>query len=116
MRAGLRAELRERGHDALGARDLTEALREIRPTSDRGPVGLVVIDQSTLGEVMTVDALEQLRARVSDLPVVLIAPGNRETAEGDWTTVLRRPISIGDIADFVRRLIPDAPSASPLDD
>ena len=115
MRVGLRAELRERGYDALGARDLSEAVREIRPTRDRGPVGLVLVDQSTLGDASAVETLERLRARVGSVAVVLIAPGNRKAAGGDWTAVLRRPISIGEIADQVHRIIPDR-SDGPIDD
>jgi hypothetical protein len=115
VRAGLRGELRERGFDAVGARDAAEATRYGRPEQDRGPVGLVLVDQASLGDDAERGSWDQVRARLGSPPVVLIGYGNREPAEGDWTAVLRRPLSIGDIADYVERLIPTARSRTPLD-
>ena len=116
MRAGLRAELRERGFDAVGARDLAEAARYARPVGGRGPVGLVLVDQLSLGDELDAHVLERLRDRLGAPLTVLVAPGNREAASGDWTAVLRRPISIGEIADYVGRVIPNARADAPLDD
>ena len=116
MRAGLRAELRERGFDAVGARDLAEAARYARPFGGRGPVGLLVVDQVSLGDELDARALERLRGRLGAPPTVLVAAGNREAASGDWTAVLRRPITIGEIADYVGRVIPNARADAPLDD
>ena len=116
MRAGLRAELRERGFDAVGARDLAEAARYARPVGGRGPVGLLVVDQVSLGDELDARALERLRGRLGAPPTVLVAAGNREAASGDWTAVLRRPITIGEIADYVGRVIPNARADAPLDD
>ena len=115
MRAGIRAELRERGYDAVGARDTAGALRYARPDVERGPVGLVLVDQTALGNEVAAGMLERLRARLSKPPVALIAPGNRAPAEGDWAAVLRRPISVGEIADFVERLMPDGHGSGPID-
>ena len=116
LRAGLRGELRERGYDAVGARDLDEAARTSRPQAGRGPVKLVLVDQLSLGDTLDASAGQRLRRAAWEAPVVLIAPRNRTAADGEWTDVLRRPISIGDIADYVERILPDQHAAEPLDE
>ena len=115
LRAGLRAELRERGYDAVGARDVPEALASGRPDPDRGPVALILVDQEALGSEIGAGMLTRVQARLGSPAVVLIAPGNRQAAEGDWATVLRRPLTIGEIADHVQRAMPEARAAGPLD-
>jgi len=47
-RALLRAALREAGYDAVGTRNLGTAQRTQSDEPDRGPVRLVVVDQSSL--------------------------------------------------------------------
>ena len=116
LRAGLRGELRERGYDAVGARDLEEARRTARPEPGRGPVRLVLIDQSSLGDGLDSKAVRELRRAIWDAPVVLIAPGNRREAEGEWADVLRRPVSIGEIADYVVGVLPESHTTGPLDE
>jgi hypothetical protein len=92
-RALLRADLREAGYDAVGTRNLSSAQR-IRPEEpDRGPVRLVVVDQSALGE-----AGDDQLAR----PTVA-SPG------GTWRRVLRRPVSVGEIVDAAQTLLPLPP-------
>jgi ActR/RegA family two-component response regulator len=115
LRAGLRGELRERGYDAVGARNLEEAIRVARPEAGRGPVRLVLVDQSSLGDEVDADAIERLRQVTWQAPVLLIAPGNRQAARGSWTAVIRRPITVGDIADTAARILPDGHAAGPLD-
>jgi DNA-binding response OmpR family regulator len=116
LRAGLRGELRERGYDAVGARDLVEAIRVARPEPGRGPVRLVLVDQSSLGDELDSGAVHELRRAIWNAGVVLIAPGNRKEADGAWTDVLRRPISVGEIADYVARVLPSAHAHGPIDE
>ena len=115
LRAGIRAELRERGYDAVGARDVPDALRCARPEPDRGPVALILVDQAALGAEVSAGLLERVLVRLGRPPAVLIAPGNRPPAEGTWSAVLRRPISIGDIVAFVQRQLPGSHADAPLD-
>jgi hypothetical protein len=116
LRVGLRAELRERGYDAVGARDVPEALRYDGPNSDRGPVALILVDQDALGDDVSSAMLKRVLVRLGQPPVALIAPGNRPPAEGEWAAMLRRPIAVGDIVEFVRQRLPDAHADVPLDD
>jgi len=116
LRAGLRGELRERGYDAVGARDLVEAIRVARPEPGRGPVRLVLLDQSSLGDELSADGVRELRRAIRDAPAALIAPGNRRKADGEWAAVLRRPITVGEIADYVARVLPSAHSHGPIDE
>jgi DNA-binding response OmpR family regulator len=115
LRAGLRAELRERGYDAVGARDVAEALGFGRPDPDRGPVALILVDQEALGSELAVSMLARVQARLGSPSLVLIAPGNRQAAQGDWAAVLRRPLTIGEIADHVQRAMPEGRAPGPLD-
>ena len=116
LRAGLRGELRERGFDAVGARDLGEATRVARPERGRGPVGLVVVDQASLGAEPRVDAVNALRRATWQARLVLLAPRNRKAADGPWTDILRRPITVGDIADYISQILPDEHADGPIDD
>ena len=115
LRAGVRGELRERGYDAVGARDLEETLRIARPEPGRGPVRLVLVDQGSLGDELDPAAVHELRRATWNAPVVLVAPGNRREAEGPWTDVLRRPISVGEIVKYVERVLPNSHATGPLD-
>jgi len=116
LRAGLRGELRERGYDAVGARDFGEADRASRPEPGRGPVGLVLVDQASLGAELDADAVDRLHRATGRARLVLIAPRNRKQAEGPWTDVLRRPITVGDIANYIARILPDEHAAGPIDE
>jgi DNA-binding NtrC family response regulator len=118
-RAGLRAELRAAGYDAVGARDLFEALVAYpRDAPGRGAVALLVIDQDAIeregGEGPTL--LERLHARHGRPPIILLAHATRAAPAGPWTTVLRRPVTVGAIVDAVRALVPLPASAPPLDE
>ena len=116
LRAGLRGELRERGYDAVGARDLGEAVHESRPQPGRGSVGLVLVDQASLGTELEAEAVDRLHRATWRARLVLIAPRSRKEAEGPWTDVLRRPITVGDIADYIARILPDEHAAGPIDE
>jgi hypothetical protein len=106
-RALLRAELRERGYDAAGARDLLEALSE--DESAEGPVRLLLIDQEALGEgdpQLLHDLLARLVRHHPSAVVVLLAGTMHKEPEGPWQQVLRRPMSISDIVTAVQRVVP----------
>jgi len=114
-RAGLRAELRERGVDAVGARDVPGALTAGRPDPERGPVRLLVVEQDALGDALAAGMLGRVRQRLGNPPVMLLAHATRATPAGDWAVVLRRPVSIGEIVAAVLRLLPDFETGGPLD-
>ncbi len=91
-RAMLRAELIERGYDAVGyitVRDAIDALPERRPEA-------IVVDLR--GQpVPLVERLLKL-----SVPVVIVGgvPEINDLPDREWI-VLRRPVSIGEIADAV---------------
>jgi hypothetical protein len=88
----LRAELIERGYDAVGyitVRDAIDALPERRPDA-------IVVDLR--GQpIPVVERLLKL-----GVPIVIVGgvPEINDLPDGEWT-VLRRPVSIGEIADAV---------------
>jgi hypothetical protein len=113
-RALLRATLREIGYDAIGTRTVKGARVLLLSGEGRGPVRLILIDQDALTEDSQGD-LEMLR-RASDAPFVLLAPATRRASEGDWTGVLRRPLTVGELAQAIERLVPLSPAARrPID-
>ena len=104
-RALLRAELRERGYDALGARNLGEAMRYPAAAPERASVRLVVIDQDALAGVdegLVTSVLERHAGPV----VVLLARGGTIPSAGPWQRVIRRPVSIAGIVHAVLELLP----------
>jgi CheY-like chemotaxis protein len=116
-RALLRAELRESGYDAVGARDLLEALG----TGSEGPepVRLILLDQEALAagdaELLR-DLLDRLRERHPGASLVLLAGTTHKAPDGPFEQVLRRPMSIDDIVRAIERVVPLPPEARhPLD-
>jgi hypothetical protein len=103
-RALLRAALREAGYDAAGTRSLDGARRLGQPEAGRGAVGLIVLGQEAVTPADQPD-LERLR-HATQAPILLVAPAGREVADGPWTRVVRRPVSIGELVHAVERLIP----------
>ena len=77
---------------------------------------LVVVDQLSLGGGIEADAVDRLHRATWRARLVLIAPANRRESEGPWTDILRRPIAVGDIADYISRLLPDEDSTGPVDE
>jgi hypothetical protein len=113
-RALLRAALREVGYDAIGTRTVKGARVLLLSGEGRGPLRLILIDQDALTEDAHGD-LEMLR-RGSGAPLVLLAPATRRVSEGGWTGVLRRPLTVGELAQAVERLVPLSPAARrPID-
>ena len=113
-RALLRAALREVGYVAIGRRTVRGARTLLTSGEGRGPVRLILLDQDALTEDAQGD-LEMLR-RDSDAPLVLLAPATRRVSEGGWTGVLRRPLTVGELAQAIERLVPLSPAARrPID-
>lgn len=90
----LRAELIERGFDAVGFIRVAEA------SPSRFPDAIVV-------ELRGVSRDEIARLFQLGVPVIAIAgkPEPDWLNEFQWATVLRRPVSIGEIGDAVTRQI-----------
>lgn len=113
-RALIRAELIERGHDAVGMQGLGDLLlfRTRTAAAAHGPVGLVLVDREALtGRRQRL--LGPVRACYPDVPFLLLAGGTTTMPGGPWTAVLLRPISIGDIATRIEDLLEPASSLRP---
>jgi hypothetical protein len=110
-RALLRAALREVGYDAIGARDLIEALAYPATDPQRGPVRLLILDQPVLqtGDELL---LPRLCRRHGEPGVLLLAPGIRPPPKGPWQRVMQRPVTLGQVVEAARALVP-LPSAAP---
>ena len=96
-RALLRAELIERGYDAVGyvtVRDAIDSLPFRRPDA-------IVVELR--GQPMPlVERLPKI-----GVPVVIVGGASElnDLPPGDWSAVMQRPVSLGDIADRVIELI-----------
>lgn len=110
-RALLRAELREAGYDAVGARNVFEGLAVPAEVPNRGPVRLLVLDEA-VARAAGPDLLGRLRRRHGEPPVLFIARGVVEPPAGPWARVLRRPVSVGRVARAVRDLLPLPPASA----
>jgi DNA-binding response OmpR family regulator len=113
-RALLRAALREVGYDAIGARDARDALLVRLNVPGRGPVRLVIIDQSAFAGGGAAGALA---SRYPGASTLLLARATIAQLEGAWSRVLRRPFSIDDVVVAAESALP-LPTAlqHPLDD
>jgi DNA-binding response OmpR family regulator len=102
-RAYLRAELLERGFDADGYATVRDAVRALALSRARRPALIVVDLSGQAGDERLVSALFRPGA-----PVVAIvgaaAASDLHTRAHPWAAVLRRPVTIGAIADAVERL------------
>lgn len=113
-RALLRAALREAGYDAYGAIDISEATRPRRMSPERGAPEAVVIDHDAVA-MLQPDTVRKVVERLG-VPVVFVAHATREVPEAPWRRVLRRPVSVEDIAHEVEVLLPLAREArKPVD-
>ncbi len=101
-RALLRAELIERGRDAVGARNLEEAML-CGPSLERGPVRVLVIDQSLCDDGSQA-LLKSLLSRHPGAKVLLLGRPTLPTPRGPWIEVIERPTRIGEVATEVERL------------
>jgi hypothetical protein len=113
-RALLRAALRQEGYDALGARDLTEALAYPESEEKRGPVRLIILDQELLEGHASL--LAELLGRHHDVLTLVLESAFRPPVQESWPHVLRHPVTIAEIVQTTQKLLP-LPSAAlhPLD-
>ena len=113
-RAMVRAELRERGYDAVGARSLLEALVLEREPA-RGPVRAILIDQRAVARGGR-RLLARVRERYPGVALLLIGSAVVDPGTGAWNRVLRRPASVGAVVAAIRELVPLPPGAThPVD-
>lgn len=104
-RALLRAELLEAGYDAIGSRTLSAALRYPRTEAGRGPVGLIIVDQAVVAREAPA-VLERLVSKHAGSRCFLLARSSGALPAGSWDSVLRRPLSIRQVVEAVRRVLP----------
>jgi FixJ family two-component response regulator len=103
-RAELRALLIERGYDAMGIETLADAVLRARLPGAALPAAIVV-------DLAAQDAGEALVAALFATHVPVIAIGGALEWEqpsghgGGWAAFLRRPVTLGDIADAVARAL-----------
>jgi hypothetical protein len=100
----LRAALREAGYDAIGARDMDDAARYRPIEPGRGPVNLVLVDQDATPNAM--DDLRDILASHHDPPSVLVSHATQATPEGQWSRVIRRPVSVAELVTAVESELP----------
>jgi hypothetical protein len=99
-RAALRAELIERGYDAVGFETLRDALLEGRlPLAPRPAVTVFDLEDQVTDDPL-LDALFAARA-----PVIAVAGATQEAdlrlRSRPWARWLRRPLTLGAIAEAV---------------
>ena len=97
LRAGLRAELRERGIDALGMDSAEDAGRAFA----EGQMPAIVVLEAT-AEFAGDHAIQSLVRRV---PTVLIASRTETVPLPPAAAVFYRPVSIGEIVDRILELL-----------
>jgi hypothetical protein len=102
-RANLRAELIERGYDAVGHIALSPVLAALRGTCEAIPRALVL---ELRNQEVTRTDLQTLAA--TGIPVIILGgavelqqPG---IGELQWAAVMRRPVTLGEIADTVQQI------------
>jgi hypothetical protein len=104
-RACLRAELIERGYDAHGFLTINDALDALRRGVSPKPEALVL-------ELRGQDCTPQLIESIRNLgaPTILLGGGSElndpEIAKRQWDGILKRPFSLGTVADLVEKLVP----------
>jgi hypothetical protein len=103
-RALLRAELIQRGHDVAALRGLGDLLFFHPTQAGHGPISVVLVDSRALAGRRR-QMLPVLRARNPRARFVLLAGAMERIAHDSATVVLRRPVSIGQVATKVGELV-----------
>jgi hypothetical protein len=102
-RAALRAELIERGYDAVGFETLRDAVLAGRSPGAPRPAVVVIDLQDQQAADPVLDALFALGA-----PVIAVAgvtdTGDARLRSRGWASWLRRPITLGAVSDVVADL------------
>lgn len=106
-RACLRAELIENGDDAYGFITISDALESLSQATSLKPE-LIVLELR--GQQLTAELLEAIHNL--HVPTVALG-GNIELSdplvqEQQWRAVLKRPVSLGHIAEVVRKILSNA--------
>lgn len=112
-RAFLRAELREAGYDAVGARDLDEAASYPREEAGRGPVRLIILDQAVIPSSNDPRLIALLHTH-PEAQTVLLAGAFQPPLPGKWGQVLRHPTTIAEIIQAAQLLLPPPPATHSL--
>ena len=104
-RALLRAALREEGYDAIGSRGVREAFRIRNEDPERGPVRLLLVDHDALATNLAA-LVPALVTRLGAPATILIRRATRSLPNGEWNRVLQRPVSVAEVGEAVRALLP----------
>jgi len=104
-RACLRAELIERGYDAYGFMTVGDALGSLSRGTSPKPRALIL---ELRGQSLTPEMIEAVEKL--GVPSILLG-GNVELndpliANGHWHRVVKRPFSLGMIADLIQEIMP----------
>src|SRR5262245_38916932 len=103
-RACLRAELIERGYDPYGFITVGDAFDSLMRGASPAPKSIVL---ESRGQNLTHESLEVLH----DLRIpTIVLGGNAELSDAllqelKWAIVIKRPVSLGHIADAVERVV-----------
>jgi AmiR/NasT family two-component response regulator len=97
-RAYLRAELLERGYDAIGFETLEDALARLAQARALRPA-LLILDLD--GQV--VDDRQRIAVERARVPILAVTGAAADAPPGPVAATLRRPLTIGAIADAVDR-------------
>jgi CheY-like chemotaxis protein len=107
-RALIRAALREAGYDAVGARGLRQAQLVRASLPGRGPVRVIILDQEALIDTGGA-ALTGLTQQLGEVNSILVARATIRLPDGQWSRVLRRPVSVAEIVRAVEEVAPLRP-------
>ena len=107
-RALIRAALLDAGYDALGAPDLDGALTYPADEPGRGPVRLIILDQRAVQD-QDDHRLRRLRERYPEAETVLLRRAFQPRLPGRWRDVVQHPVSIAELTEKVRQLLPSPP-------
>jgi hypothetical protein len=94
-RAALRAELIERGHDAIGFETLRDAVLAGRLPGAQRPALIVIDLQDQPIDARLLDALFATGARI----IAIAGAADERLHARPWARWLRRPLTLGAVAD-----------------
>jgi hypothetical protein len=102
------------GFDAIGTRAVDGALRFPVRDPERGPVRVLIVDQSAAAATPE-QLAELLQKHAGALSILLGRTPPMPLPLDSWDDVVPRPFSVGQIVDTVRRLVPLGEGHRPLD-
>ena len=104
LRAGVRAELRERGIEALGMESPDDAARVLAEGKCQAPAA-IVLEGASASEAH--QALENLARRV---PIIVVASRMEPPPLSPAAATLYRPVRVQDVVDQVLRILQGTPA------